>query len=93
MVNGSGLQIEGAVGVYDFKQRLVIRFLLVRLDLLVEVLLHVVRDRVEFVFAPHDYHGLVGPHRLLRKVATFVVKQTVRVTAPGDALHQNAKLG
>ena len=90
MVNCSGLQIEGAVVVYDFEERLVIWFLLVCFHLLVEVLLRVVRDSIQFVFAPHYDHRLVGPHRLLGKVATFVVKKTMRVSTPGDAFHQNA---
>lgn len=77
LVYSRGLQIESAVGVYDFEERLVISFFLMRLDLLVEVLLHVVRDSIEFVFAPHDNHWLVGPHRLLGEMATFVVKETV----------------
>ena len=46
----------------------------------------------KFILVAHDNDLAVGAHRFLSKVARFVVKETVRVTAPGDSLHQNTAI-
>ena len=87
----STLQIEGVVTVHNLQQTLEVFWWTWHIQLLLERLCIVVGEEAEVVASSGDDHWLLSLESLLCQVATLIVKQSVTVTTPGNALHQDSK--
>lgn len=85
------LEVEcGLTVVHNLEETPIVFATLLLLNLLVEVLSHVIGLRSELVVGPHDHHRLVSSESLLGEVTRLVVKQSVAVPRPGNTFHQDA---
>ena len=90
---GGALQVESAVIVVDdLKHGHVFGRPLCCIELLLEAALAVVLRQHQVIARAHDHRLKARFQRLFRQMTTLVVEEAVAVTAPGDALHEDAKI-
>ena len=89
LISGA-LQVKGIIDVDNLQEAFVIRQVCVICKLLLVGDVSLVRNQLKFVLATHHHHWLVCFQGSLCQVTALIVEECMRVSAPSDALHQDA---